>query len=131
MNIINKKVVQEALKQTWAFENTPASTPGNVPAGQSTIISMLIHDIFGGEILKTHKNKGWHFYNLIEGERVDFTISEMGKSPDKKQFEDISSTPDETYNYFVQEDYITFFMRFVMAFEEAVGLKKYQSGYSS
>jgi hypothetical protein len=131
MNIFNKKVVQEALKQTWAFDNTPALTPGKVPAGQSTITSMLIHDIFGGEILKTHKKKGWHFYNLIEGERVDFAISEMGNSLGKKQFEDISSTPDETHNYFVQEDYITFFMRFVMAFEEAVGLKKYQSGYSS
>jgi hypothetical protein len=55
----------------------------------------------------------------------------MGKRSANKRFEDISSTPDETNEYLAQEDYSTFFMRFVMAFEEAVGLEKYQSGYTT
>jgi hypothetical protein len=68
--------------------------------------------------------KGWYFYNLIEGKRVDFTGSKnVSFSPDN-DLTDIPSTPDETYNYFEKEDYITFSMRFISAFEEAVGLRK-------
>jgi len=96
-----------------------------------TFLEVKIHDIFGGEILKTHKKKGWHFYNRINGERIDFTRSEMGKSSEDNRFEDIPSTPDETYNYFQEEDYSTYFMRFVRAFEEAVGLDKYQPDCSA
>jgi hypothetical protein len=84
----------------------------------------LIHDIFGGEILKTHKKKGWHFYNRINGERIDFTRSKKRKSLSDKSFEDIPSNPDETNKYLSQEDYSNFFMRFVRTFEEAVGLDR-------
>ena len=125
--MFDRMVVQEALKHTWTLDNNPGLTPDNHPAdGQSSETSLLIYDIFGGEILKTHKKKGWHFYNRVNGERIDFARSEMGKSSEDNRFEDIPSTPDETYNYFEHEDYSTFFMRFVRTFEEAVGLEKYR-----
>ena len=95
--------------------------------GQDTLISLLIHDIFGGEILKTHTDKVWHFYNRINGERIDFTGSKTHKSVETKGFEDIPSTPDETYDYVDQADYSTFFMRFVRIFEETIGLEKYRT----
>jgi hypothetical protein len=124
-------IVHEALKRSIEFDNRNAVLPVKAPADQSTVISQLIHDIFGGEILKTHKKKNWHFYNRIDGERIDFTLPETDISTEENAFEDISSTPDETHKYFEQEDYLTFFIRFVMAFEEIVGLKTYQSGYST
>jgi hypothetical protein len=129
--MFNRMVVQEALKNSLAIDNGPALTQTKSDASQNTVISLLIHEIFGGEILKTHMKKGWHFYNRIDGERIDFTQTEISKSNEEKLFEDIPSTPDETHKYFEQEDYSTFFMRFVMAFEETVGLEKYQTGYSS
>jgi hypothetical protein len=129
--MFNRTVVQEALRRSLAFDNRNAISPIEAPEIQSTVISQLIHDIFGGEILKTHKRKNWHFYNRIDGERIDFAASELGKSPEENSFEDISSTPDETHNYFEQEDYSTFFIRFVTAFEEIVGLNKCQSGYTT
>jgi hypothetical protein len=129
MNMFNRSVVQEALKRSLAFDNRNSASQIEAPENQSTVISQLIHDIFGGEILKTHKKKKWHFYNRIDGERIDFALSEPGKSSEENSFEDISSTPDETQNYFEQEDYSTFFMRFVVAFEEIVGLNKCRSGY--
>jgi hypothetical protein len=128
--MFNKMVVQEALKRSLEFDDRNA-VPVKAPTDQSTVISQLIHDIFGGEILKTHKKKNWHFYNRIDGERIDLSIPETGKSPEENYFEDISSTPEETHHYFEQEDYLTFFIKFVMAFEEIVGLKKYQSGYTA
>lgn len=115
-------VVHEALKNSW--------TPEVHTCDQDGKISLLIHDIFGGEILKTHRKKGWHFYNRVNGLRLDFTKSEMGKSSDEKIFEDIPATPDETYCHFEQEEYSTFFMKFISAFEEAVGLKKNRADYA-
>lgn len=114
--MFNKNVVYKALKRT----QTPDSA-------QDTLISLLIHDIFGGEILKTHKKHNWHFYNRIDGERVDFTKN----STEVNSFEDIPSTPAETYDYIDTVDYSTFFLRFVRVFEETVGLEKYRSGFTA
>jgi hypothetical protein len=83
-------VVQEALKRSWALDKSPGLPPDNPPIGQDTVISLLIHDIFGGEILKTHEKMGWHFYNRIDGERIDFAVSEMSKSSEDNSFEDMS-----------------------------------------
>ena len=129
--MVNSKVVQKALKQTLAMENNPGLKTNKPADCQSSIISRLIYDIFGGEILKTRMKKGWHFYNRIDGERIDFTGLVMIKSSKGKFFGDIPSTPDETYNYFEQEDYSTFFISFIRAFEEAVGLKKYRIDLST
>jgi hypothetical protein len=96
-----------------------------------SLVSLLIHDLFGGEILKTHINKSWHFYNRIDGERVDFTRPVTTKTIGKNKFEDIPSTPDETYMYFELEDYSPVFIRFIRSFEEAVGLNRYNIGLAS
>lgn len=124
--MVNRKIVQQALKQAWKSVDSLGFTRGNQTDSRSGIISQLIYDIFGGEILKTHEKKGWHFYNRIEGERIDFTISEMSKFSIYNNAEDILSTPEEVHNYFEQENYLTFYMRFINAFEEIVGLKKYR-----
>jgi hypothetical protein len=129
--MFNRKVVQEALKHSLTIDNNPGCIPENPVDDQSSTASLIIHDIFGGEILKTPKKKGWHFYNRIDGERIDFTESEISKSTEVNHFEDIPSTPDETYDYFEQEEYSTFLMRFVRSFEEAVGLDKYQPDFTT
>ena len=128
--MFNRIVVQEALRQTRATNLTPGLKTNKPEVVLDSEISLLIHDIFGGEILKTHKKKGWHFYNRINGERIDLTASKKVRQSEVNSFEDIPSTPDETLNYVSQEDYPTFFMRFVRAFEESVGLKNTLSEYA-
>lgn len=130
-NMFNKMIVYEALKRSLAPDSSQKLNRETKTNGQDSIISLLIHDIFGGEILKTHKNKDWHFYNRIDGERVDYLETEMEKSIASEKFEDIPATPDETHDYIDQSDYSTFFMRFVRSFEEAVGLEKYKPGFST
>lgn len=125
--MINRIIVKKALKRTMDFDKTSDLTPLKHEYSRSCETSMLIFDIFGGEILKTHYKNGWHFYNRINGKVIDFTRSETGKFSGDKRFEDIPSSPDEIHHYFEKEDYLTFFMRFVRAFEEAVGLKEYRS----
>ena len=128
--MLNRMVVHEALRRSQDTDIRPELNQKRPVNGQDTVISLLIHDIFGGEILKTHKNKGWHFYNRINGERIDFSKSADNVSTKDKSFDDLPVTPDETCNYLDQEDYSSFFMRFINAFEETVGLKKYQTGFA-
>ena len=128
--MFDRIVVYEALKLSMA-QDFNRKAPKNHPNEEASLISLLIHDIFGGEILKTRKKKGWHFYNRIEGKRMDFTSPDISKSADDIQFEDIPSTPDETYSYFEDEEYSSFLMRFLWAFEEAIGLDKYRPGLTA
>jgi hypothetical protein len=124
--MFNKRIVQTALKRTWGSDNNPLLIPDNPADNQSSVISKLIYDIWGGEILKTHNKRGWHFYNRINGKRYDFTKSETVKLSDDNCFEDLLSSTDEIYNYFEQEQYSPFYMRFIMEFEETLGLEKYR-----
>ena len=75
--MFNRSTIQTALKRTWELDNNPGLTPYIPADNESSVISQLIYDIFGGEILKTHNKRGWHFYNRINGERIDFTKSEI------------------------------------------------------
>jgi hypothetical protein len=126
--MFNRQIVKKALRQTLALDNIPGSHSGRSEDGQGCVTSRLIYDVFGGEILKTRKKKNWHFYNRIEGERIDLTGSGMIKSSGDNRFEDIPSAPDEAFNYFAQEDYLTLFLKFIRIFEETVGLEQYRSG---
>jgi len=94
---------------------------------QSSVTALLIHDVFGGEILKTHRRKTWHFYNRINGLRIDFSKHELAKSGSKIRPDDLPSSRDEASNYIESADYMTFYMRFIRVFEETIGLRKRRS----
>jgi len=127
--MVNRTEVQEALRRSQESDSRLKLNKKKPVNSQDPVISLMIHDIFGGEILKTHKKKGWHFYNRIDGERVDFSKSKRSKSVEDNSFDDLPATPDDTSNYYDMEDYSSFFMRFINAYEETVGLNKYQVGY--
>jgi len=115
-------LVYEAIERSRMYK-APADD-------QDSLISLLIYNVFGGDILKTHRKRGWHFYNRIDGLRIDFTRGALGKSMREKKFEDIPATPDEPAACFEKEQYSAFFMSFVRSFEELVGLRSYQQGYA-
>lgn len=116
-------IVHEALKKSRILK---------IPAvEQDSLISHLVHDVFGGEILKTPRKRGWHYYNRVDGLRIDFTKSEIGKSSSEIRFEDIPATTAETSACFEKEQYSPFLMNFVRVFEEIVGLRNYKTDYSN
>ena len=41
--------------------------------------ALLVHELFGGELLKTPLPEGDHFYNRIGGVRFDFTESQFAR----------------------------------------------------
>ena len=116
-----RKYIEEALKITRAFVYQAVRSSVNPPE-ESSAISRLVYEIFGGEIMKTPVKNGWHFYNRIEGEFIDFAKSPINNFPERDHYENLSSSPGETNNYFTEEDYSSFFIRFVSSYEEVVCL---------
>jgi hypothetical protein len=116
-----KIYIQAALKKTWAQDTSPGKIFRNKINHQDSLTSLLIHDIFGGEILKTRQENDWYFYNRINGERLDFNGSGLKKEPEDSFFEDLPANPDEPYNYFASEDYSNQYIKFIHAYEAAVG----------
>lgn len=120
-------IVREALKHAMPSGGKPSGRNGLSAKSRDIDISVLINDVFGGEIIKTYTRKGWHFYNRINGERVDLAGQEEPGSYDNSAFVKNSDATADSSGYFEQNDYTTFFLRFVTALEEAVGLGKYQT----
>lgn len=129
-NLPDKSVMIQALKKSLNSVNNPGWIPEKHEDDQSGATSLLIHDLFGGKILKTHNSNGWHFYNLIGGERIDLATAVTGKEVKEDFFEDIPSTPDESSVYIGKEDYVNFFNMFIRAFEETVGLIRYRRSFT-
>ncbi len=61
---------------------------------------------------------------MIDGRCVDFTSPEMDKTSENDFFNILTSTPKETDKYFEREDYSSFYLEFVIAFEKLIGLGK-------
>ncbi|WP_430642495.1 YunG family protein [Bradyrhizobium frederickii] len=69
--------VHRALCRAWSLATASQWTASNPAAGQCNVTSLLIHELFGGELLKTPLPAGEHFYNRIGGKRYDFTASQF------------------------------------------------------
>ena len=67
------EAVQSALLKAWSRSTASQWTADNPAAGQCNVTSLLVHELFGGDLLKTPLPAGDHFYNRIEGKRYDFT----------------------------------------------------------
>jgi hypothetical protein len=67
----------ERLRLAWSSETGRHWRQDNPAAGQCGVTALIVHDVLGGVILKTEVNGAWHFYNQIDGRRVDFTMSQF------------------------------------------------------
>lgn len=67
----------EALKTAWSIRSSNSWTAANPAKGQCSVTSLVAQDLFGGDIVTTRTKGGTHFYNVIDGQRYDFTISQF------------------------------------------------------
>jgi len=66
-----------ALLRSWSGSSSAQWLAGNPARGQCNVTALLVNECFGGEILKTPLPEGDHFYNRIDGKRVDLTGSQF------------------------------------------------------
>lgn len=107
----------EILHRVWSIESSTKWTKNNPAKGQCGVTSLVVNDYFGGDILKTAVDDSWHYYNRINDERIDFTVSQFDKEPvyqdmESNRTEAFKDTNEEQYNYlktqfkFIMEEYI-------------------------
>lgn len=69
--------IRQVLPRAWSSKTAVQWTPANPALGQCNVTAAVIYDLFGGEILRTRLPDVWHYYNRIDGRRVDFTDSQF------------------------------------------------------
>ena len=69
--------VIRALRSSWSAQTSGGWLAGNPARGQCNVTALLANDLFGGNILKTPLPEGDHFYNRIDGDRIDFTAEQF------------------------------------------------------
>ena len=87
------------IQDAWSEETSPHWRPDNPPFGQGAVTALVVHDLFGGDIVKAEAPSGWHFYNVVEGERYDLTrdqfLEPLGYSDDPSSREEALSSAGE------------------------------------
>lgn len=82
------------LFQAWSLQSSTLWTPDNPARGQCGVTALVVQDLLGGEIRKTKLKEGWHFYNFIDGQRMDFTESQFAE---RITYMDIPATRAEAF----------------------------------
>lgn len=86
--------VQAALEQSWGPGSSTLWTRERPVAGHCGVSTLVAQDHLGGEILKTRYGDLWHFYNCIDGLRVDFTESQFAAPI---AYQDVPATRAEAF----------------------------------
>jgi len=72
--------IRSALEASWSSETSVCFSRDALPSyGQCAQTAVVIQEWFGGEILRTTgwHGQGNHFYNRIDGKRIDFTADQF------------------------------------------------------
>jgi hypothetical protein len=80
------------LRRCWSLETSSQWLPENPARGQCNVTALVVHDHFGGEILKTPVGADWHYYNRAAGRVCDLTAEQFTVPP---AYLDIPSTRNE------------------------------------
>ncbi len=89
------------LRKAWSSASSSRWTAENPAAGQCGPTTLVIQDLFGGELCYTPVEGGPHFYNCIGGVRWDFTAEQFGHSleykdiPCSREFVFTDCTPEQ------------------------------------
>lgn len=82
------------LPHCWSLKSSTLWRADNPAAGHCGVTALVAHDLFGGDILKTPWGDIWHFYNVIDGQRYDFTDSQF---PAPLTYQDTPSNRAEAF----------------------------------
>lgn len=98
---MNPNDISTVIQDLWSEETSPEWTPEDPSRGHGPVTALVIHDIFGGEIVKTEAPTGWHFYNIVDGFRYDLARDQfpepLGYSDDPSSREEALAATEEKY----------------------------------
>lgn len=80
------------VARCWSTETATVYRSDDPARGQCSVTALLAHDQLGGEIAKTRVGDAWHFYNVIDGFRHDFTAGQFDRAI---TYDDVAATRDD------------------------------------
>ncbi len=101
--------IRSALRDSWSLETAVQWTADNPASGQCNVTAVVIFDLFGGDLLRTKLQGVWHYYNRIDGQRMDLTDSQF-VAPNAlvaapRQYDDAPTTRDAAMTGIPQREY--------------------------
>lgn len=94
--VFDEVYVRQALESAWSSDTAVQWSAQNPANGQCNVTAAVINDLYGGDVLRTRYPTFWHYYNRIDGIRVDLTDSQFTRPG--ARFEAPASYDDEISN---------------------------------
>ena len=100
--------ILDALFHSWSLQSSSKWSKVNPAKGQCGVSAFVVNDLIGGDIRKTKLPDGWHFYNVFNSKRYDFTTSQFNEAftytdTHSSREEAFTDTNEEQYCYLKQE----------------------------
>lgn len=102
MSLYTTDEIIDALFKAWSFQSSSKWSKDNPANGQCGVTALVVHDLLGGKINKTVLPSGWHFYNVVNGTRINFTSSQFSE---EIFYMDISSNREEAFQDTNEDQY--------------------------
>lgn len=113
---ISLEELAAALKRSWSIKTSSKWLKANPARGQCSVTALTVQELLGGEIMKTNAEGYWHFYNVIDGKRLDFSESQFDTILD---YQDFPSSRTEALTDTTSEQYAELLMRTRRALADA------------
>ena len=105
----NENLVRNALEQAWSRETAVQWSKENPANGQCNVTSVVIFDLFGGDILRTRYPEFWHYYNRVDGQRLDLTDSQFTRPGARftapESYDDVVATREQAMHGIPEREY--------------------------
>lgn len=99
---MNEERLLRILRRCWSRDTSTKWTPEAPASGQCGVTALVAQDLIGGEIAKTRVGGDWHFYNMIGGRRVDFTVEQFSE---RIEYSDTTSSRDDAFTDATAQQY--------------------------
>jgi hypothetical protein len=115
-----------AIRASWCLEtcdptDTAEWSPDNPSRGQCAVTALVVHDLFGGELLEAEvhiqdgSQQGFHYWNRLADAEVDFTREQFTSDEFVQEPHVIDRLPE--FPWRAEEQYVVFRRRVEAALE--------------
>jgi hypothetical protein len=109
--------LEAAIRASWSLETCDPTdiaewTPSNPARGQCAVTALVIHDVFGGELLEAEvhlpngSRQGFHYWNRIADVEVDLTRGQFASHEIVQEPHEIDRMPESPWR--AHEQYLIF-----------------------
>jgi hypothetical protein len=109
--------VEAAIRASWSVETCDPTdalqwTPANPSRGQCAVTALVVHDLFGGQLLEAEvhfhdgSRQGFHYWNRLAGVDTDFTREQFTRHEFLQEPQVIDRLPE--FPWRAQDQYLIF-----------------------